>query len=518
MPSSPLSSSLKRRRGRGHGRLSPSALCIRRASIVFMVVASSFSFVWNIFVHLDYKDLQQATGQDKHEHRRGKLGGELRVLHHGSSASEWESLHDKMYDAACSEFDHSIRRPKHGCEVNKDTKIVFCNFDNLRIDTTKIQMEARGGENLSEVMKRPEEDEFPTYNKAAFSTPIKPKFDVPTDYRSNLHYLENVLNAMRYPTKQNRGKLDLSCEQTYPGTTLFVTRYEYVNLYHTLTDLWNAFFILPRKGKSKGSGTETFDFGFGALPTTSNGIRSSNNNSDDDVLQKPDRVVFLDGHAKGLLDSVWETLFGEYHYIRHIGENAGGGGTCFERAMFIPSGYKSPLQKNYQREACFHKGMAKAFSDFVLQQYGLLPSQKSKVVKGRIVVIDRQPFISHPRSDRKNAARQFHNSEIRELQNQLGRIPGVTVRLVRLEKLSFREQLELVRDTHVLIGIHGAGLSHLLFMDETQSHSIEFESNFLEHFAYLSEWKGMDHKITDLTNNGIEDAVRMVKNYMHGEY
>jgi len=482
------------------------------------MLAVSFCFGWNVFYRLSDSDIHPIV-IDNLEKYIGveNRGGEIRVRRRDASPSEWKSVHDEMNDGACSDFDHTIRRPRHGCEINKDTRILYCNFENLRVDTSKIDMVARGGEDLSSsnVMGRPEEDEFPTYRKAAFSTPIKPSFDVPEEYRSHHHYLEDVLNALRYPTEMNKGKLDLGCQKTYSGTTLFLTRYEYVNLYHTLTDWWNTYSVLPRKTKNHGFTGGIFDFGFGASPTTTNSNNKNDNHdgADDSVPQKPDRVVFLDGHAKGMLDSVWTTLFAEYHYIKHMGES-GGGGICFERAIFVPAGYSSPLSKNYRRESCSHKGITREFSDYVLDQYNL---STSKVIPGNVVVIDRQPFVSHPRSDPNNASRQFDNAEIEELQEKLKKIPGITVRLVRLEKLSFQEQLELIRQTHVLIGMHGAGLSHLLFMDEKKSNSIEFESNYQQHFSYLSEWKGMDHTVTDLSLYGIDDVVITVGKYMKNE-
>ena len=500
-----ISSSLKRRRGHGKRRALVSARCLRKAIFGF-IIAVYFGFGWKFFQ--SSHSLPETITQEPEERTPPIPHRGIGVVRRFDTSPDWKSLHNPRYQNSCLNFDNSILRPKHGCQVNKDTKIVFCNFDNLRIDASKINMVARGGEELSEVMGRPEKDEFPTYQKGAFSTPTKPKFDVPTDYRIGQHYLENVLNALKYPTKKNEGKLDLSCQKTYPGTTLFITRYEYVNLYHTLTDWWNAFMVLPRTTKTKGLLRGLADFSVGSSPKTSNDKKTEGT-----VVQKADRVVFLDGHAKGLLDSAWQTLFGDYHFIQHIGESTGGGGICFERAIFVPPGYKSPILKDYEREACVDKELAKAFSDFVLNDYGLLSSQ---VVKGNVVVIDRQPFVSHPRSDPSKAARRFHDSQIDELQKQLGAIPGVNVRLIRLETLSFREQLELIRKTHVLIGMHGAGLSHLAFMDETQSHSIEFISNANEHFVYLSEWKGMDHKILELSDDGIEEAVRLVQQFMNG--
>ena len=41
---------------------------------------------------------------------------------------------------------------------------------------------------------------------------------------------------------------------------------------------------------------------------------------------------------------------------------------------------------------------------------------------------------------------------------------GADVHIVRFESMTFAEQLKEVRQASVLIGVHGAGLTHLLFM------------------------------------------------------
>lgn len=458
-------------------------------------------FVWNVYQFGGYNNYSEGSSVQTRQQKQS------------SERTSWNELRRKKLDhspvelkskqkSKCKGFDYSIRRPKHGCQVNEDTRMVFCNFDHLRIDVSKINMVAHGGEDLDTVMGRNEDDEFPTYQKAAFSTRTKPHFEVPTEFRSHktLHYLDDVLNALRYPTKKNKGKLDMTCHHTYQGTTLFITRYEYANLFHTLTDWWNAFFVLPR--------------------------RSKNSNSIEDIV-KADRVVFLDGHAKGLLDPVWGKLFGEYHYIKQMGSGGNGGGICFEKAIFLPPGYKSHLYNDFRDgKRCPHTGMTKAFSDYVLHCYDLLSSgSSSSVIQGNVVIIDRQPFVAHPRSHPTNLSRRFVASELQTLQKRLrDDIPGVhSVNLVRFETLSFGEQLKLLRTTQFLIGIHGAALSHLVFMDEAQSHAIEFQpATQLDFFEYLSQWKGIDFKVVplqygsnSLADTKIDEVVQIVKQYVH---
>ncbi|KAL3904010.1 MAG: hypothetical protein SGARI_005122, partial [Bacillariaceae sp.] len=314
---------------------------------------------------------------------------------------------------------------------------------------------AQGGEVLSTVMGREEDIEFPKYQRGAFSVQKKPDYQVPMEYRSRLHYLEKVLNAVRYPTQKNNFSVDTSCDETYPGVTLFTTRYEYVNLYHTLTDWWSAYYVLP-----------------------------------EDYLQKPHRVVFMDGHAQGGLDDTWRVLFGDFHFIQHLPK---GKGLCFEKAVFIPAGYKTPIFPDFERDRCPRKEMTAAFSDFVLGQYNLASIQP---IRGNVVIIDRQPYVSHPRSDLSNFKRQSSNMDA--LQASLQKIPGVKAQLVRLELLSFGEQLKLIREAHVLIGLHGAALSHLMFMDRSRSHVVEFTVDANDFFEYLSEWKGINHEMIDV--------------------
>ncbi|KAG7353381.1 DUF563 domain containing protein [Nitzschia inconspicua] len=390
----------------------------------------------------------------------GKKNHELAI---GDTKYSLESdLAKEMLQPQCTNFDHSIKRPQHGCEVNEDTLIVFCNFDQLRIDVSKIDMD-RGGEALETVMGREESAEFPKYQRGAFTLATKPDYQVPVPLRSNLHYLENVLNAVRYPTEKNKGKLNLSCDQTYPGVTLFITRYEYVNLYHTLTDWWSAYFVMPN-----------------------------------DFTERPHRVVFLDGHAQGGLDDVWRVLFGEYHFVKYLPE---GKGLCFEKAVFIPAGYKSPLYPDFDRNRCPNRAMATAFSDFVLTRYNL---NWVEPIKGNVVIVDRQPYVSHPRSDTSKFQRK--SSNFKELQSRLEKINGVTTQLVRLETHSFAEQLKLIRQAHVLIGHHGAALSHLMFMDRIKSHVIEFTSDYNDFFHYLSEWHGIDHEMINVGYLGTLEA------------
>jgi hypothetical protein len=81
--------------------------------------------------------------------------------------------------------------------------------------------------------------------------------------------------------------------------------------------------------------------------------------------------------------------------------------------------------------------------------------------------------------------------------------------------MTFGEQLSANWEAHILIGNHGAGLSHVLFMDR-KSDLLEFTDEYLDFFMYMSEWKGVQHTAVPLmdpsrlTSSDIERVVATV--------
>jgi glycoprotein 2-beta-D-xylosyltransferase len=279
-----------------------------------------------------------------------------------------------------------------------------------------------------------------------------------------------VLNNLQYPTSKNKGEFNSTCVETRKGTTLLLTRYEYVNLYHTLTDWWNAFFVLTPEQRSR---------------------------------KEKIRVLFLDGHAQGNLDPVWSEVYGPFEFVQHLTP----GGVCLERAVLVPPGYMAPIfpdtgNQNADREPrirCPRPILMERFCNFFLTAFGL---EQLKLIPGKIVIIDRQPYISHPRSRGGRIARVLEGLD--DLKERLLKIRGVTgVEVVRFEGLPVREQVRIVREAHILIGNHGAGLTHLAFMDPN-AHVLEFTVGYLEFFDYLAAWKGIHHR-----SIGISDEDRL---------
>lgn len=110
------------------------------------------------------------------------------------------------------------------------------------------------------------------------------------------------------------------------------------------------------------------------------------------------------------------------------------------------------MNRQYKKiNGCQKSGLFQAFSEFMLHRLDIPLHHKSD---DRI----RITFL-----ERKTRFRQILNSD--ELIDELNKNQSYAVKSVRFERTTpFTEQLEIIRNTDIFIGIHGAGLTHLLFL------------------------------------------------------
>jgi protein O-GlcNAc transferase len=71
----------------------------------------------------------------------------------------------------------------------------------------------------------------------------------------------------------------------------------------------------------------------------------------------------------------------------------------------------------------------------------------------------------------------------------------ISVRLVDFATISFSEQLRVARETGVLVGVHGAGLTHSIFMREGAGAIVEIQPRELEHsgFRMVKTMRGLSY-------------------------
>ncbi|CAG5127765.1 unnamed protein product [Candidula unifasciata] len=325
----------------------------------------------------------------------------------------------------------------------------FVKFNNVIIDSSKITNLRKGGEKMEDVWNQSEDEEYlklePGFFKASCLNP--PVFNFPPAD----HLLEWAKSLQCYTANETV----LSQYPLFTGTTLAIQRYEYVNLYHTMTDFYNAFVLMLI---------------FGVPPSKLN-------------------ILAVDAHPEGALDPVWKTLFGKFFRAGHLKEP-----TVFENLVWGLLGYFSPLNEHERTEVPY----LTEFREFFLTRHNISTDHAINCDRLNVVIIWRRDYVAHPRNPKGSVVRKFDNEEeiVQQVKETLG--PGANVQGMQLDNMLMQDQLHVIAKTDILMGMHGAGLSHILFLPAT-SGVIEFKPEYsnpaLQHFKAFAYWRKLPYTI-----------------------
>ena len=285
---------------------------------------------------------------------------------------------------------------------------------------------------------------------------------------------------------------------------LLVTREagEHVNLYHTMTDWYNAYLMLVH-----------------LQYTTPERLARV-------------RLLFLDNHPVGYLDPLWQSVFSPAHPILTVRNlTAAGDAVVYSPLVaFSPAGYSCPIWVHLREEdECVDEvDLMGEFGRFVKRQLGVTDQQLTlqqieqwyghgstdspygsgvieqhtgpfaayKGEKGRgkvlhIVVVSRRPYKTAT-VDHSTVNRQIFNEPalIIALQSITASLATTVfshlhLALVDFARIPINTQILLCSHTDLLIGVHGAALSHALFLPPLAS--------LLELQPQLQNWRIFQH-------------------------
>ncbi|PSR85801.1 hypothetical protein BD289DRAFT_367971 [Coniella lustricola] len=229
------------------------------------------------------------------------------------------------------------------------------------------------------------------------------------------------------------------------------------------------------------------------------------------------QVVILDERHDGPYFDLWQ-LFAKRPIVR-IGELPSSNEEMSNVIIPLP-GASNPLwQGDWEPNPCRHSVLLKTFSWRVLRHYAIpdtleaygdsgLPSNSEDKDKVVVTFIDR-------RGQRKLVDMDGHIAALRDRYEDNGE-QHVVIHVVDLAALPFPEQVKLVRNSDVLAGVHGAGLTHGLWMKE-HSAMVEILPEDLNHkgFRNFAGVLGHDYfsthgsKVADSSGNWQHDDVRI---------
>ncbi|RYP31567.1 hypothetical protein DL767_005676 [Monosporascus sp. MG133] len=244
---------------------------------------------------------------------------------------------------------------------------------------------------------------------------------------------------------------------TPPKKLLLLKREGETNPWHSLMEVFStymSFDILRMPGSSPGDNIPLF-----------------RDPGDSDDTQ----VVILDDRDDGPYFDLW-TLFARRKPLR-LGELLGDPSTANNLKdvdLIIPlAGSSNPFWKDdEQTRQCNNAPMLKVFSRRVLDFYGIQDPPIRKNDKPIVVT-----FVNR-RETRRLQNQRFLLAELQR------RNPRINVRMVDFAAIPFSEQLRVARETDVLVGTHGAGLTQSLFMRRGAGAVVEIQPEGLDYNGF----------------------------------
>ena len=251
------------------------------------------------------------------------------------------------------------------------------------------------------------------------------------------------------------------------GLTLALQRNEYANVYFVMLSLYNAFLAL---------------LAFNAQPR--------------DIT-----LLLLDAHPESGLDEVWSTLFRRVMLAGHLAEP-----TRFSALGWVALSHNSPLRQMKEPRVNY----LEEFRRFVLNGHGVDDVRKLNCSSLRLLFVWRKDYVSHPRNQAGKVSRKIANEQ--ELLAAVGRaVPaGDRVEGRQLDAEPMREQLRRVSQSDVVIGMHGAGLVHSLFLPRHASlvelYPLRFPSRH-KPFRAIASWRGLHYVSWRNTDSRLEKGL-----------
>jgi len=284
----------------------------------------------------------------------------------------------------------------------------ICMYGNVQVNEALLGIRARGGIALKDVIGQSEQDEMP----APYPNPT-----------------------------------DLLVGSTGPATgrVLAVVRAEYVNVWHTMNDLYNAFVAMALYGW--------------------------HHNEVD--------IVFWDGHPAGILDPLWHRIFRSVRYANATVH------APVRKLIILPQNYKSTLTARISAHGpCIRdnrdiRALISAFAPRVTQRGDV----------AAVVVVGRLPNLTHPR-EKVGAVRGLTTPKVAIAIQEHIRERHVVYLSQFLPLLS---QVRLVQSAFILCGAHGAGLTWIMALSPRARGVIEWGPILGDHYSMLAAEMGVSY-------------------------
>lgn len=309
----------------------------------------------------------------------------------------------------------------------------FASLTDVVLDPSKAVSNRRGGEDLQQVLNRPRSEEHVDIKAGFLNLPCKNQQEAPTYAiynqvrQQSFGVMNTIVKSIQIETSSNRSIPVI----TVP--TFLVFRFEFLNMYHTVHE-WHALFNLL-------------------------------------VFFKLDprdvQLLFVDTYPKAYFDDSWQKLFNR---VVRVSDFAGP--VRFTRLILSITRMMAPLFDLWTAST----PLLEEFRSFALVSHGIVEQQQHSVNLTDLsaVLILRKSNEYRRAEDGTPLVRMFADDDavFDAVRNNLTYystgeklLAKVTkARAVTLSTMTITEQLQLIHNTDLLVGMHGAGLILSIFL------------------------------------------------------
>lgn len=222
------------------------------------------------------------------------------------------------------------------------------------------------------------------------------------------------------------------------------------------------------------------------------------------------------------MEETWEALFSSISYTKHFK-----GSVCFRHVVLAPLGYETPLfkglsedincrgadarelqkQPDNRRTARLSEfgEMIRAAFGYQLTQHKPRPekSDSSSPSTHNVLFVRREDYLAHPRHGGKVQSRLSNEQEVYDA---VKKWIGVATNQCKINlinglfaHMSMKEQIKHIQEASVIIGAHGAGLTHIVSATPKTIILEIISSQFRRpHFQLIAQWKGLEYHAINL--------------------
>lgn len=224
------------------------------------------------------------------------------------------------------------------------------------------------------------------------------------------------------------------------------------------------------------------------------------------------------------LEETWEALFSSIRYAKNFS-----GPVCFRHAILSPLGYETALFKGLSEDISCHGASAhelwqkpddkktarmSEFGEMIRAAFGFQVNRHRNEKPGsghNVLFVRREDYLAHPRHHGKVESRLSNEQEVFDsLQSWVSNNPACKINLVNglFAHMSMKDQVRAIQDASVIIGAHGAGLTHIVSaMPKTVVLEIVASQYRRPHFQLIARWKGLEYHAIYLDGSYAKPAV-----------